>query len=102
MGNKMYDPSKTVYCYICNRLFSVSEDGFGTRRMTSLYKLFGRHKDLKEKFQQLRAHSYTTDAKFKGRQSRTQCKKNNYRLLSIWMWSYQFGLHNLYESVLSS
>ena len=44
-------------------------------RIASLCKLFQRHKDLEEKFQQFRAHSYTTDAKFKDGQSSTQCKK---------------------------
>ena len=43
--------------------------------MVNICKLFGGYQDLKEKFQQLRAHSYTTDAKIKGGQSSTQCKK---------------------------
>ena len=36
--------------YVCNRLLSSGEDGFGTRWMTSFCKLFGRHKDLEGKF----------------------------------------------------
>ena len=71
----MYEEFKIVYGYICNELFLVVEDGFGTRRMTSLYKLFGGYQDLEEKFQHLRAHSYITDAEFTGEQSSTQCKK---------------------------
>ena len=63
---------ETFFCYFCNRFFSVGEDGFGNRRMTSLCKLFGGHTNLEEKFQQLRAHPYTTNAKFKDGQSRTQ------------------------------
>ena len=56
LGNGMHKESQTVYCYICNRLFSVGKDDFGTRRMTSICKLFGRYKDLEKKFQQFRAH----------------------------------------------
>ena len=54
--------------------------------MTNLCKLFGRHNIFEEKFQQLKDHSYTTDAELKdhsyttdaelkGCQSRTQCKE---------------------------
>ena len=39
-----------VFCYFCNGLFSVGEYGFGTKRMVSLCKLFGRHTNLEEKF----------------------------------------------------
>ena len=67
LGYGMYEEFKTVYAYICNELFLVDEDGFGTRKMTSLCKLFGGYQDFEEKFQQLRAHSYTTYAEFKGR-----------------------------------
>ena len=53
--------------------------------MNSLCKLFRRHKDFEDKFQQLRAHSYTTNAKFKDRQSRTQYKEANIDTeLPIW------------------
>ena len=71
----MYEQFKTVYGYICSRLFSVSEDGFGTRRMTSLCKLFGGYQDFEEKFQQPKARSYTTDAKLKGGQPITHARK---------------------------
>ena len=75
MGNGMHEESSTDLCYFCNGLCSIGEDGFGTRRVASLCKLFGRHKVLEEKFQQLRDHSYTTDTELKGRQSSTQCKE---------------------------
>ena len=49
MDPGMYEKTNTVYYYICNELFLFSKDGFGIRRMASLCKLFGRHKDLEEK-----------------------------------------------------
>ena len=39
LGNEMYEEFKTVSGYVCNRLFSIGEDGFGTRRMTSILKV---------------------------------------------------------------
>ena len=71
MGNEMHEKSQTILGYICKGLFSVDEDGFGTRVVASLCKLFGRRNIFEEKFQQLRDHSYTTDTEFKGRQPRT-------------------------------
>ena len=62
MGNGMHEESQTVLGYICNRLFSVGEEDFGTRGVSSLCKLFGRHNNFEEKFLQLRDHSHTTDA----------------------------------------
>ena len=46
-------------------MFSVGEDGFKIRRIAAFFKLFGKHKDFEDEFQHLRAHSYTTDVKFK-------------------------------------
>ena len=43
----------------CNGLFSIDEDGFGTRRMICFCKLFGRYQDPQIKFHSLRVHSYT-------------------------------------------
>ena len=43
MGNGMYEEFKTVSGHICNGLFATGEDGFGTRRMTSICKLSGRY-----------------------------------------------------------
>ena len=71
----MYEKFKTVYGYICNGLFSINEYGFGSKRMTSICKLFGGYQDFEEKFQQPRARSYTTDAKLKGAQSSTHARK---------------------------
>ena len=65
---KVYEESNTVHCYICNELFSVGENSFRTRKMVSICKLLKRHKSFEEKFQQLRAHSYTTDEEFKSGQ----------------------------------
>ena len=61
LGNGKYEEFKTVLGYVCNRLFSIGEDGFGTRRMASIWKLPGRHKAFKKKFPQLRHRSCTPD-----------------------------------------
>ena len=71
----MYEKPKTIFCYFCNGLFLIGKDDF--RRMTSIYKLFRRHKELEDKFQQLINHSYTKGTKLKGGQSYTQWKKTN-------------------------
>ena len=36
LDNGMHEKFKTVSGYVCNRLFSISEDGFETRGMTSI------------------------------------------------------------------
>uniref|UniRef100_A0A0D3D211 Uncharacterized protein n=1 Tax=Brassica oleracea var. oleracea TaxID=109376 RepID=A0A0D3D211_BRAOL len=36
MANGMHEEFKTVSRDICNGLFSIGENGFGTRRMTSI------------------------------------------------------------------
>nr|VDD52036.1 unnamed protein product [Brassica oleracea] len=41
----MHEEFTSISGYICNGLFSIGEDGFGTRRMASFCKLFGRHQD---------------------------------------------------------
>ena len=43
LGNGMYEELKTVSSYFYNGLFSIVEDGFGTRRIASIWKLLGRH-----------------------------------------------------------
>ena len=40
----------SVLSHICNGLFSIGEDGFETRKMTSFYKLFRKYQDPKESF----------------------------------------------------
>ena len=34
---------KTVSGYVCNILFSIGEDGFGTGRIDSIWNLYGKH-----------------------------------------------------------
>uniref|UniRef100_A0A0D3DKC5 Uncharacterized protein n=1 Tax=Brassica oleracea var. oleracea TaxID=109376 RepID=A0A0D3DKC5_BRAOL len=36
LGNGMCEEFKTVSGYVCHGLFSIGEDGFGTRRMASI------------------------------------------------------------------
>ena len=67
LGNGMYEEFKTVYCYFCDGLFLVGEDGFWTWRMVRICKLSGRYQDPAKNFPQLRAHLYTNDVKFKDR-----------------------------------
>ena len=43
LGNGMYEEFKTVSGYVCNGLFSIGEDGFGTWRMNRIWKLSGRY-----------------------------------------------------------
>ena len=65
MGNGVYEEFTPVSGYICNILFSVDEDGFGTRRIASVCKLFRRYQDLKKKLFEFKNHSRTSDRKFK-------------------------------------
>ena len=60
LGNGMYEEFKIISCYICNGLFSIGEDDFGTRRMTSIWKLSGRHQASTKEFPQLRYCSCTS------------------------------------------
>ena len=50
MGNGMHEKLTSISGYVCNILFSIGEDGFRTRRMTSICKLFGRYQDPERKF----------------------------------------------------
>ena len=43
LGNGMYEKITSISGYVCNGLFSIGEDGFGTRRMASICELFGRY-----------------------------------------------------------
>lgn len=71
MDNGVYKEFTTILGYICNRLFSVVDDGFGTRRVASVRKLFGGYQDFTRKFPELRNHSCTSDGEIKGGSSRT-------------------------------
>ena len=50
MGNGMHEKLIIISGYVCNRLFSIGEDSFITRRMASVCKLFGRYKQLEREF----------------------------------------------------
>ena len=67
MGNGVYDEFASVSNQVSNRLFSIVEDDFITRRTASVWKLSRRHQDFERKFLQPRDHSCTSDGKFKGR-----------------------------------
>ena len=43
MGNGVYEEFASVSGHVCNGLFSIGEDGFRTRGMTNICKLFGRY-----------------------------------------------------------
>ena len=39
MGNGVYEEFTSVLGDVCNRLFSIGEDGFGTKRMTIVWNV---------------------------------------------------------------
>ena len=51
--------------YVCNGLFSISEDDFRTRRMTRFCKLFGRYQNLATEISQFKDHSCITTQNLK-------------------------------------
>ena len=59
----MYEEFTLISGYVCKGLFSIGEDGFGTRRMTSFCKLFGRYQDPERELHPIRDYLCTTDAK---------------------------------------
>ena len=61
MGNGVYEESATASSYVCNRLFSIGDDGFRTRRMTSVWVLSRGHQNFKRLVPQFRAHSCTSN-----------------------------------------
>ena len=50
MGYGMQEKLTIISGYNCNGLFSIGEDGFRTRKMVSVCKLFGDINSLKESF----------------------------------------------------
>ena len=66
MDNGMHEKFTSFSGHVCNILFSIGEDGFGTRGMASFCKLFGRYQDPERELHPIRAYLYTTNAKFKG------------------------------------
>ena len=75
MDNGVYEEFTSVSSHVCNELFSIGDDGFETRRIASVCKLFGRYQEFERKFSKLIDHSCTSDGKFKGGESSTQCQK---------------------------
>ena len=66
LDNGMYEEFKTVSCDVCNGLFSIGEDGFGTRRVASFCKLFGRYQESERELHTIRDYTCTKNAKYKG------------------------------------
>ena len=75
LGNGMHEELTSILGYICNRSFSIGEDGFGTRGVTSFCKLFRRYQDPEGEVHTSRDYLCNTDAKFKGGYFSTQCQK---------------------------
>ena len=50
MGNGMHEKLTIISGYVCNGLFSIGEDGFNTRGLASICKLFGGYKQLEGEF----------------------------------------------------
>ena len=61
LDNGMYEEFKAVSGYVWYGLFSISEDGVGTRRMTGFWQLAERYQVFTKKFSQLRNRSCTSD-----------------------------------------
>ena len=66
MGNGMHEKLTTILGYVCNTLFSIGEDGFRTRRMASVCKLFGIYKEPEREFSPCRDYLCTKNAEQKG------------------------------------
>ena len=62
----MYEELTTVSGYVYNKLFSIGEDGFGTRRMTNIWKLHGRYQAFTKKLPQLKHHPCNPNGEPKG------------------------------------
>lgn len=62
VDNGVYEEFTSVSDHIYNGLFSISEDGFRTKRITHFCKLFRRYQNFPKKFHQLRNYLYTTGA----------------------------------------
>ena len=67
MGYGVYEEFTSVSGYVFYGLFSIGEDGFRTRRMTGVWKLYGRHKKFEDKFPQLRDYSCISVGEFTDR-----------------------------------
>ena len=66
MSNGMYEKLTTISGYVCNGLFSIGEDGFNTRGMASICKLFGGYKQLEREFFPRRDYLCTKNAEQEG------------------------------------
>ena len=75
MGNVMHEKLTSISGHVCNRLLSIGEDGFGTRRMAIFCKLFRRLKGPERKFPPFRDYLCTKDAKYKGGWPSMQCQE---------------------------
>ena len=62
----MYEEFKTVLCNICDKFFSIGEDGFRTRRMTRFFYVLGRHTHLEGKFKSLGDYTCSSNAEYNG------------------------------------
>ena len=61
LGNGMREEFKTLSGYVCHKLFSVSKNGFGTRRIANIWKLSERYQVFTKKLPQLRHRSCTSN-----------------------------------------
>lgn len=55
MDNKIYEEFTPISSHICNRLFTIGENSFGTRRIVRFYKLLRRYPDSERMFSLFRA-----------------------------------------------
>lgn len=50
LSSGMYEEFASVSCHICNRLFSLGEDGVGTRIIAYICKILGRYQNTEGSF----------------------------------------------------
>ena len=62
----MYEEFKIALCNICDRYFSIGEDGFRTRRMTCFFYVHGRHTHFEGKFKSLGDYTCSLNAEYNG------------------------------------
>lgn len=73
MGDGMYDKTSTVLRDFCNKLFSVGEYSFRTRRMTCLCNIYWINSTSATKLQLFRDKACTLDSKHNAGPSSTRC-----------------------------
>ena len=97
LGNGMYEELTSISGYVCNGLFSIGEDSFGTRRMTTFCKLFGIYYYPGRKFSPIKDRPCTKNAKFKRRIAQHAVSGSNRLSSFTWINISRFSSQSLYK-----